>query len=310
MQFKCDCHSVKCIKTNRSGILNQFENVKKNCPALREIFVPEDYWPEFSKKVSEPLDEAGHYPITLSAYKNGNLDKITIPVHAHLLDGEKPKKNLTPQYKQDLIDNYMSKKTDTFDRFRGARGFNGKLAELITSSWIECQGWKIKNLEALGGLFDIEAISPQGSNSAIEVKYIGLEDWQFELALKSLQSHGAEAAGFSVSPGYNYILFRTYEAAKQLEKFSGDRYVFIVISDLTWENFEEAIECNRIRHPLHFFEFSKWKGNVPDSFAESINKYPNIEKEISEVLNQIKELWLIKDKHWEYTLNKIIKKES
>jgi hypothetical protein len=71
-----------------------------------------------------------------------------------------------------------------------------------------------------------------------------------------------------------------------------------------------AIECNWIRHPLHFFEFSKWKGNVSDSFAERINKYPNIEKEINEVLNQIKELWLIKDAGWEYTLSKIIKKES
>jgi len=308
MQFKCDCQTVKCIKPNRSGILNQFENVRRNCPALREIFVPEDYWPEFSIKVSEPLDEAGHYPITLSAYKNGNLDKITLPVHAYLLDGEKPNKNLTSQYKKDLIDNYMSKKKDTFARFRMARGFNGKLAELITSSWIECQDWKIKNLEALGGLFDIEAISPQGINSAIEVKYIGEEDWQFEVTLKSLQSGKAVAGGFSVY--CNYILFRIYEAAKQLEKFSGDRYVFIVISNLTWGNSEMAIECNWIRHPLHFFEFSKWKGNVSDSFAESINKYPNIEKEINEVLNQIKELWLIKDAGWEYTLSKIIKKES
>jgi hypothetical protein len=210
MQFKCDCHTVKCIKTDRSGILNQFENVKKNCPALREIFVPEDYWPEFSKKASEALDEAGHYPITLSAYKIGKLDKITFPVHAYLLDGEKPKKNLRPQYRKDLIDNYMSKKTDTFARFRMARGFNGKLAELITSSWIECQGWEIKNLEALGGSYDIEAISPQGSNSAIEVKYIGLEDWQFEVTLKSLQSGKAVASGFSVYSGYNYILFRIY----------------------------------------------------------------------------------------------------
>ena len=310
MQFKCACQTVKAINDSWSNIINHFESIRKNCPALREIFVPEDYWPEFSKKVSETLDEAGHYPITLSAYKNGNLGKITLPVHAHLLDGEKPKKNLKPQYKQDLIDNYMSKKTDTFDRFRRARGFNGKLAELITSSWIECQGWKIKNLEALGGLFDIEAISPQGSNSAIEVKYIGEADWQFEVELKTLESDEAVTAGSSDYSGYNYILFRTYEAAKQLEKFSGDRYVFIVISNLTWGNSEMAIECNWIRHPLHFFEFSKWKGNVSDSFAKSINKYPNIEKEINEVLNQIKELWVIKDEYWEYTLSKIITKES
>jgi hypothetical protein len=162
-------------------------------------------------------------------------------------------------------------------------------------------------LEALGGAFDIEATSPHGKISAIEVKYIGVEDWQFENNLKSLKSGNAVASGFSVYSGYNYILFRIYEAAKQLEKFLGDRYVFIVISNLTWGNSEMAIEWNWIRHPLHFFEFSKWKGNVSDSFAESINKYPNIEKEINEVLNKIKEVWIIKCDSWEYSLNKIVK---
>jgi len=130
-------------------------------------------------------------------------------------------------------------------------------------------------LAALGGKFDIEAISPQGIKSAIEVKYIGEEVWQFGANLKSLQSGKAVAGSFSDYSGYNYILFRIYQAAKQFEDFSGDRYVFIVISNLTWGYSEMAIECNWIRHPLHFFEFSKWKGNVPHSFAESINKYLN-----------------------------------
>ncbi len=44
------------------------------------------------------------------------------------------------------------------------------------------------NLEALGGSFDIEAISPQGKSCAIEVKYIGEEDSRFKENLKSLMS--------------------------------------------------------------------------------------------------------------------------
>lgn len=309
MQFKCTCQTVKAINDSWSNIINHFESIRKNCPALKEIFVPESEWPKFRKMSPSAFDESGHRSILLGALRWGDLKKITLPVHAYLLDGEKPKDSLTKQYKQDFVEKWMSEKTP-LERHERVRAFNGKLAELISSSWIESKGWQINNLEALNGSFDIEAISPQGSNSAIEVKYIGEEDWQFELNLKSEQSGEAVAKVFNDYNGYNYILFRTYEAAKQLENFSGDRYVFIVISSLTWGNSSMAIECDWIRHPLHFFEFSKWKDNVSDCFAKSINKYPNIEKKINKVLNQIKELWIIKSDAWEYTIGKVITSQS
>jgi hypothetical protein len=309
VQIKCDCQNVKAINDSWDNILNHFEAIRKNCPALKEILVPKSEWPIFRKMTPSAYDESGHRSILLGALKWGDLNKITLPVHCYLLDGEKPKDSLRKNYKKELIEKWMSEKT-SLKRHQRVREFNGKLAELIASSWIESKGWVINNLEALNGSFDIEAISPQGSSSAIEVKYIGEEDWQFELNLESEQSGKAVSKVFNVYNGYNYILFRTYEAAKQLEKYSGDRYVFIVISNLTWGNLSMAIECDWIRHPLNFYEFSKWKNNVSGRFLKRINKYPNIEKEIKNVLNQIKELWIIKSDAWGYTIGKIITRKS
>jgi hypothetical protein len=196
-------------------------------------------------------------------------------------------------------------------RHQVVRIFNGKLAELISSSWIESQGWKIVNLEALGSSFDIEAISPQGKSCAIEVKYIGQEDCRFEEDLKSLMSGEAISGGLNHYDGYNFILFKAYEAAKQLSNFKGDRYVFIVISNLAWGFLDIAIEDNWLQqYPSKFTDLasSKWKDFL--SKKKKKGKYQNIEADINKVLNQIKELWIIKCECWEYSLSKIIKLES
>jgi len=305
MQFRCACQTVKDINDSWSNIINHFEGIRKNCPALREIFVPESEWPKFRKMYQSAFDESGHRSILLGALRWGDLKKITLPVHAYLLDGEKPKK-LAPEYDQFLIEKWMLKKTP-LERHQGVRGFNGKLAELISSSWIESQGWKIVNLAALGGKFDIEAISPQGKNCAIEVKYIGEEDCQFEQDLKSSISGETGHGAFGVYEGHNYILLRVYEATKQLSDFKGDRYVFIVISRETWDSFDIDLLQP---YPLNFTDLAPLKWKDPLSGKKVEKKYPNIETEIKEVLNQIKELWIIKSDSWEYSLSKIITKES
>lgn len=305
MQFKCDCQTVTGTGNSWKSVLNQFENVRKNCPALREIFVPESVWPQFSEVALNFHNNATeHQYIFLCAFKAGFLRKITLPVHAYLLDGEKPKKSLKKQYKQDLIEKWILKKIPT-ERHIGARGFHGKLAELISSSWIESQGWKIINLEALGGSFDIEAISPQGKCCAIEVKYIGEQNHQYEQSLESLKSGRAVYGGINHYDRYNYILLRIYEATKQLSSFKGDRYVFIVISNLIWHVIDIAIQDNWLQqYPSKFFNL------LPLEWKSLRKKYPNIDTEIGEILNQIKELWIIKDDSLKYSLRKIIKLES
>ena len=309
MQIKCACQTVVAINDSWSSILNHFEGIRKNCTALKEIFVPESEWPIFRKMAPSAYDESGHRSILLGALKCGELNKITLPGHRYLLDGEKPKNSLRKNYREDLIERWMSEETP-LQRHRRVKGFNGKLTELITSSWLESKGWKINNLEALGGSFDIEAISPKGKDAAIEVKYIGKEDWQFEATLKSVISKKSVGGGFNIYDGYNYILFRVYEATKQLSSFKGERYVFLVISHLTWGFLDIAIKDNWLQqHPSKFTDLasSRWNDFL---LKQKEKKYPNIEKEINDILNKIKEIWIIKSDAWEYSIDKIIRLES
>lgn len=307
MQFKCDCQTIRAIDGNWNNILNQFESLRRNCPALREILVPDSVWPEFSKMAPSAYDESGHRSILLGALRSGNLKKITLPIHSYLLDGEKPRDKLTNQYKKDLIEKWMSEDTP-LERHRKARGYNGKLAELMSCSWIESQGWKIINLAALGGNFDIEAISPQKKKGVIEVKYIGLEDRRFEDILESLKLRKAKCTGLGFYDGYNYILLRAYEATRQLLNLKEDLYVFIVISNLAWDFLDMPVEDNWfLQRPTSFIDSAslRWKEFLSKKKKEK--KYQNIDKEIKTILNRIKELWIIKNENWEYHLSKIIK---
>jgi len=71
MQIKCACQTVAAINDNWSSILNHFEDIRKNCTALKEIFVPESEWPIFRKMAPSAYDESGHRSILLGALKWG-----------------------------------------------------------------------------------------------------------------------------------------------------------------------------------------------------------------------------------------------
>lgn len=105
--------------------------------------------------------------------------------------------------------------SEAAERHRRGRTFEGRVAELQCADWLETQSYQIVNLEALGGAVDIEAVSPDGSPTAFEVKFIGIQDADFSMIQRSLEG---DAEPYTVSPytAINYLLFRAYEAAKQL----------------------------------------------------------------------------------------------
>jgi hypothetical protein len=139
MQFNCDCQTVKGVDKSWNNILNQFENLRKNCAALKEIFVPESEWSKFREMAPNSFAESGHRSILLGALKHGRLGRLTLPIHCFLLDGGKPKESLIKSYRKSLVEKWMLQKT-SLRRHKEVRRFNGKLAELISSSWLESQG--------------------------------------------------------------------------------------------------------------------------------------------------------------------------
>lgn len=288
--------------------MQEFAAIREKCAALREILVPDSVWPDFQQNAEYFPDTVGHKYKVLGALQHGILSKITFPIHRYLMDDNNPKETLKSGYRKELVERWIEQKT-SLKRHQKARGHEGKINELLCASWLENQGWKIDRLEALGGDFDIEATSTDKISYSIEVKFIGQEDKKFEEFEKSCISRNAIAGTIPIYDGYNYFLFRAYEAARQLSKSTRKRLALIVFSQQTWGFNDMPINDSWINYrPI---AFSKNASKGWDAFLTSMknqNKYHDIENTLERNIEQLDELWVIKQHDdLEYSLEKIFK---
>ncbi len=307
MNNNINCCCQAATFNNNGDLLRMFGSLRENCPALRDVFVPESVWPDFQRTAQNDFDEARHHYMLLGALESGNLDKLTGPVHRYLLDNGRPKTTLKKQYKNDLVEKWMLEKNH-LERHRKARIFQGKLTELLIALFIEKQGWKINNLEALCGDSDIDAASPDDISCAIEVKYIGQEDLRYQEVVNSITSSEAGVNSINIYDGYNFFLFKSFDAAKQLSLSKKARLAFIIVSNQAWPF---------LSMPLA----DRWINNRPISFSDSASpdwinflnqkkkepKFSNIENELDSVITQLKELWIIREQNYfEYSIDHTI----
>jgi len=235
--------------------------------------------------------------------------KLTSPVHRYLLDGEYPVDDLNQNYKKELKEKWLIQKNNELERHRVSKGYMGKITELQCTEWLEDQGWKIVDLEALGGKVDIKATAPGGKQCAIEVKYIGQDEEVFKTVVEALQGRGG-AGFYGLYDSCNYILLEAYDAAKQLEKSTIARIALIVISGDTWSDMEPVLEKDWINWESPSFAegSSRWKGFL-DSLKAGKKKdlYRNIENDLSNVLHTLDQIWICKEQEgFEYSMERLI----
>ena len=302
----CACQTI--VFKGKDSLIKEFGLLRDKCSALREFLIPENIWPNFQQAASDRTDEARHRFNVIGAFQNGLLSKITLPIHQYLLDGQKPKKNVITAYKKELIEKWMFEET-AIERHRKERIFQGKLAELKSAVWLEHQGWTIENLEAIGGCFDIEANSPSNLSCAIEVKYIGQEDIRFKEIVKSLSNGQSFTGRWCPDDGYNYLLSRVYEAAKQLSKSDKERFVFIIISNMAWDFLSVSINVKGLisKRPLKFLDNTSevWKGHLEKLITQ--DKLSNIKNDLDKIIGNIKEFRIIRENQdLSYSLEKTV----
>ncbi len=253
---ECACHTYKLSESD--DIFNAFINLRDKCLALKKILIPDKGWAEFQNHARAEFDEAFHQYITLLAFRREYLYRITKPIHNFLLAGDEINSKCIKQYRMDLRERWMLKETSD-DRHSRYRIFVGKLVELLFAQWLEERGWQILNLEAWGGENDIDAVSPNRTPSAIEIKYIGMSTLKFEAILDSLKNRPSLV---NINPYFaaNYLWFRIFEAAQQLRKSTNQNYVVIVIED--WNEFDFALENFIDWNDPIFFETEDWRNVV------------------------------------------------
>lgn len=298
-----DCICQAAAPEGTYEAVEAFEEVREHCPALKEILVPDSIWFDFKKAVRGEMDEAQHQSILILAFIRGYLRNITSPLHRFLLEDGKPKDVLTKQYKKDLREQWLFE-NNVLERHHKTRIFLGKLTEILCALWLEHQGWRIANLQALGGNVDIEAVSPDSSSFSIEVKYVGRLDEEFMAAVESLSVKGGV---FKVSPyaSSNFFLFKVYTAAKQLDSLPPKRMVLLVISYMTWDLVEMVISENWMRwHEPRFFNAdAEW-----NMFFEKMRKfYPQINIDLQSTINSLNQLWIVRNEYgFSYSLQDTI----
>jgi hypothetical protein len=272
-----------------SSLLDTFAAVRERCPAIKELFVPDKIWSKFHNWHRWLDVEAHHESALLLALDRGHLSSITSPVHRYLLKSGRINSRVRKQYINDLQEKWMDYR-DPRKRHETFKMFYGRVVELQCAEWLEKQGWEISDLEAFREKGpDIEAKGARGDFTALEVKFIGQDDDGFNTVLKGFSG---EVAYERRSPycAANYLLYRIYQSAKQLQGASAiTRIALVVVDEQTWFTFELQLKGGWIDWMNPTFM------DVYDPFIDRKRKdNPKLDAELKVILGSINDVWILK----------------
>lgn len=298
--------SVECICTTNlessDDYLQQFKNIRKKCPVLRKIFVPDEIFDDFMS-ASSNFNATRHQPIVIGVLRNNCLARITVPAHIYLMENGDVSSRLTKQYKKDLMETWITK-SEPIERHRKNRIFEGKLAELLCANYLGDRGWRINNLEALGGNHDIEALNNNEEPVAGEVKYIGLEDARFLEIEKSIATGNAVGGTIPIYDGYNFLILKICEAAYQLRHSEGKKIIFLIIGNVA-SSFIDFQVKNFLQVEQPKFSFSPQASNKWQEFfigLQEQEKYREIGANTESIIGMCDSLWIIyENNYYEYS---------
>ncbi len=225
-----------------SSLLNTFAAVRERCPAINQLLVPDEIWPKFHNWHLWSDGEAHHESTLLLALDRGYLSSITSPMHRFLLESGRINSRVRKQYINDLQENWIDD-SDSLERHKKFKTFQGRVAELQCAEWLERMGWEISGLEAFreGGP-DIEAKNARGGLTAFEAKFIGQDDRGFATVRQGFRE-GVAYESRSPYLAANYLLYQVYKSAKQLQGSDATaRIALIVIDGPTWHTFKTQLK--------------------------------------------------------------------
>jgi hypothetical protein len=291
----CVCFELQQEESNHSN----FYELRDKCDALCKVFIPNGIWETFQDMTQSEQDGANHQSMLLLAYERGYLHKMTSPVHKYLLDSRgNLKRQVSNDYIRDLQEKWMFENGE-LRRHQVSRIYRGKVSELQCAEWLEEKGWEISNLEALGGAHDIEAVSPEGSDHIIEIKFVGQDDKIFKY---TNNLNGASGVGSS-SPykAHDFLLVKTYEAASK--SFTGGvskkrRLAILVIENVSWPHFKLPVADNWIDIKAPTFKYrnpdSEWLHFLEKNGLLNSDRQAEPSKLIS-ITDNLDELWIVQE---------------
>ena len=231
---------------------------------------------------------AFHCSVPFLAYLRDCLPDFTASLHRFATSAANVRGNINPQYLSDLRETWFFE-VDEISRFKKARTYLSRLAELDFARALEAKRWKITNLEMYGGQFDVEGIDEHGVNMAFEVKFLAQREVLFELNRASFASPTVGWLG--VYSPVDYLIFRLYEAARQLQGTQLRRVAVAIVSDYEvsykiplsegWVNWKSPAFLKRDSEILTFL-------------AAQYAKNPNLDADLKSFVGGLDEIWILR----------------
>lgn len=282
----CSC-SDRAVPEQFSEQVTTFYGLRRACPVLRLTIPDELAESHLGFTRSEP-DTVFHCSVPFLAYRRGCLPDFTASLHRFALDGTKVRADIKAQYLSDLRETWLLE-TDEVSRFRKARNYLSRLAELDFARALETEQWQIENLEMYGGKFDIEGLSKDRVSTSFEVKFLAQREVLFELNRASFTNPIASWLG--VYSPIDYLLFRLYEAARQLQNAQARRIAVAIVSDYD-VSYKIPLSENWIdwTNP----EFLKRDSEIQTFLAAQYAKNPELDVELKAFIAGLSEIWILR----------------
>jgi hypothetical protein len=294
----CICSTAGAVEFDFA--MDTLAELRSKCPVLSKLLLPDAVWERFERWHRNPDEVAAHCSIVLLALHRGCLPGITVPLHSLIMDCGEVKTDLSQQYRNDLIERWMHY-ADATERHQKSRMFRGRLVELQFANWLRDQGQDIAGLEALGAMSDITTRQQNGGQVAFEVKFIGAEDDDFEAIVKALAGAGGGRAVSPYAP-INYLLFRAYEAARQLNNIEDSRRVAVIIDALAWDRFEMQLQGGWVNWKVPGF-IGNSSEDWEEFLAKQLVKYPGLPDDLAATLHSVGELLiLVQSSRFDFTI--------
>jgi hypothetical protein len=284
----CGC-STYSVPPQLDDQITAFYHLRGVCPALR-LTIPDELTDGHLKFTQAEPDGAYHCSVPFLAYRRGYLANFTKSLHRFALDGTELRKDVTAQYKSDLRETWVLEK-DEILRFRKARNYLSRLAELDFARWLETQQWRISNLEMYGGQFDIEGLRNGHIVAAFEIKFLAQREVVFELNRASFMNPTAGWLG--VYSPIDYLLFRLYEAARKLQDTRGNRIAVAIVTDYD-VSYKIPLSGGWIdwKNPGFLKRDSEIQVFLSDQYA----KNQNLDAELKTFITALNEIWIMRYK--------------
>lgn len=277
--------AIGCVCESPSD--KPFSEVRAGCRVLRDVVVPTSVWNDYSKCLD--ADPNGHLPIFYLAHTRGGLGKLTKCLHTQLIQRLDSGGTLRKNYEEDLKEKWSVAGTEE-ERHRRSRRFMGKFVEFKVAAYLEEIGHQVTTLEAFGGEFDISTVDPKGIGCDIEVKYMGVEDCDFDLNTRT--ARGEFVTGHSSHyEDADYVLFRILQGALQLSSSQSHRVCMFVADSQAWSRVSLAFRDHWIDWREPRFQSSEFPasdfikneiqhGRCPEDLKRQIRNLPRLIDEL------------------------------